>query len=158
MGGLDRMMQNRAQHGLATGDPDADALLAQDGNALLLGVLLDQQMRAEIAFSGPLKLRQRLGHLDMQQIADMDADRFAALCREKPAVHRFANMMAGRVQNLARVIAADYGGEAARLWNDGAEEATIRKRAGKLPGFGAAKLNTLLHALDLFGHRKLGQT
>ncbi len=153
MGGLDRMIQAHGEQGLATGEPDADRLLRNDGNAVVIGVLLDQQVRAEAAFQGPWKLYLRLGHLDMGRIANMDDEAFAAVFAEKPAVHRFSNMMAARVQALARHLAENFGGEAARLWNDDADLATVRRRASLLPGFGPAKIETLPFALRLFGHR-----
>lgn len=147
------MIASRKKDGVATGDPDADALLREDPNAVLIGVLLDQQIRAEMAFSGPLKLYERLGHLDMEKMAGMDPEAFKEMFAEKPAVHRFSNMMADRVQNLARTIADEYDGDASGLWSDADDDQTIEKRAKKLPGFGAAKVKTLTAALDLFGHR-----
>lgn len=153
MGGLDRMIASREKEGVATGDPDVDAFLREDPNAVLIGVLLDQQIRAETAFSGPHKLYQRLGHLDMKKIAEMDPDAFKEVFRQKPAVHRFSNMMADRVQNLARTIVDDYEGDASKIWTEAPDEQTLKKRARDLPGFGAAKVKTLLAALDLFGHR-----
>lgn len=158
MGGLDRMIENWEQAGVATGDPDADALLQRDGNALLIGVLLDQQMRAEIAFSGPLKLRERLGHVDMRRLANMSEEELAKVFQEKPAIHRFPKSMAERTQKLARTIVEEYDGHAANLWKDEANEETIRKRASTLPGFGKAKVLTLMHALTLFGHRQSKET
>ncbi len=151
MGGLDRMKQNWDTQRVATGDPEADALLRADGNALLLGVLFDQQMRAEVAFSGPLKLRERIGHLDMQALAEMDAASLVAVFEEKPAIHRFPSTMAARTQKLAQAIVDDYAGAAANLWA-GADTRTIERRAVRLPGFGKAKVTTLVHALSLFGH------
>ena len=153
MGGLDRMIDRHAKKGTATGDPDADALLREDGNALLIGALLDQQIQAEMAFTGPSKLKDRLGHLDMEMIANMDPDDFKEIFSESPAVHRFTNMMADRTQILAKEIVEEYDGDAARIWNDGAELTTIQTRVQTLPGFGKAKVKTLLHALDFFGHR-----
>src|SRR5690606_25863869 len=111
MGGLDRMITASKEKGIATGDPEADRFLRENPNAILIGILLDQQMRAEVAFSGPYKLYQRLGHLDMKKIAEMDAEKFKAIFSEKPAVHRFANMMAERVQRLASAVAEKYRSE-----------------------------------------------
>lgn len=147
------MIASREKDGVATGDPDADAFLRENPNAVLIGVLLDQQIRAEMAFSGPLKLYERLGHLDMETIAEMDPEEFQEVFARKPAVHRFSNMMADRVQNLARTIAEEYDGDASGLWSDIDDDRAIEKRAKKLPGFGAAKVKTLIAALDLFGHR-----
>ena len=89
MGGLDRMIQTQDQTGVATGDPEADALLRRDGNALLIGVLLDQQMRAEIAFAGPHKLQERLGHLDYEPTCCYEGGEAGETLPGEPAVHRF---------------------------------------------------------------------
>jgi uncharacterized HhH-GPD family protein len=96
MGGLDRIESRLEAEGLALDEPAAEELLRGDANALLIGVLLDQQIRAETAFTGPYGLKQRLGHLDMRKIADMDTEALSEVFGEKPAVHRFASMMAGR--------------------------------------------------------------
>ncbi len=144
------MRLNFEETGTYTRDPDADALLRADGNAVLIGTLLDQQVRAELAFSGPLKLRQRLGHLDLETIATMDPEGFAAVCAQKPGVHRFANMMAGRIQALARAVVDSYGGDGSRLWKDAADAGDFERRATALPGFGPGKVQTLRHALDVF--------
>ncbi len=152
MGGLDRMVTAHQTSGVATGDPQADALLKADGNAVLIGVLLDQQMQAEVAFSGPWKIQQRVGHLDMARLAQMDEEELAAHFKEKPAVHRYPAMMARRVQTLAQAIREQYDGRADGIWTDGADVETVRKRAEALPGFGKTKAYTLLHALQLFGH------
>ena len=153
MGGLDRMISASEKEGIATGDPEADRFLRENPNAILIGILLDQQMRAEIAFSGPHKLHERLGHLDMKKIAEMDPDEFKGIFGEKPAVHRFANMMADRVQNLARAIVEKYQGNAANMWSDTSEKKTVEKRAKELPGFGASKVKMIGPVLDLFGHK-----
>ena len=82
-----------------TGDPDADALLVDDPLALVIGMLLDQQVSMELAFAGPAKLRERLGdRFTAEAIAEMDPDEFEAVCREKPAIHRFPASMATRIQ------------------------------------------------------------
>ena len=107
-----------------TGDPEADALLAREPLALLIGFALDQQITVQQAFSGPLKLQQRLGHLDAARIAAMDPDALEAVFRETPAVHRFPGNMAKRVQELCALVADEYGGDASRLWR----EATRRRR------------------------------
>lgn len=133
------MIATAEKEGIATGDPDADALLREDPNAIVIGILLDQQIRAETAFSGPYKLAQRLGHLDMAKIANMDAEEFKEVFARKPAVHRFANMMADRVQKLAQAIQAKYDGDASKIWADGADLKIVEQRARDLPGFGANK-------------------
>src|SRR5262249_16140845 len=99
-----------------TGNDEADVLIAQDPLALLIGFALDQQVPVPTAFSGPLKLKQRLGTLDARAIADTDPARLEELFRERPAIHRFPGAMAARVQGLAATVADDYGGEAERIW------------------------------------------
>jgi uncharacterized HhH-GPD family protein len=153
MGGLERMIDRQTVEGTATGEPEADALLREDGNAVVIGVLLDQQVRAEMAFTGPHKLKERLGHLDMTKIAEMDSESFGEVFSESPAVHRFTNMMAGRTQDVAREITDKYDGDASAIWSDGVGVDEVKARAGELPGFGDAKTETLVHALDFFGHR-----
>src|SRR3982751_7034773 len=92
-----------------TGDPEADALLAADPMALLIGFTLDQQVTVQKAFSGPLELRRRIGHLDPARIASMDPAELADVFRQRPALHRFPGSMAGRVQAICAAIANDYG-------------------------------------------------
>lgn len=147
------MIDRQTVEGMATGEPEADALVREDGNAVVIGGLLDQQVRAEMAFTGPHKLKERLGHLDMQKIAEMDSEAFGEVFSESPAVHRFTNMMVGWTQDVAREIADKYGGDASAMWNDGADIEEVKARAGELPGFGEAKTETLVHALDFFGYR-----
>lgn len=152
-GGLVRMMERYKDEGTLTGNPDDDDRLRADANAALLGLLYDQRVRAEFAFTGPLRLKDRLGHLDMSKIAEMPFDVFQPLFAEKPAVHRFTNKMAENTQKVARVIADEYDGDAANLWNDGADEATIQKRLRKLPGFGRGKASKIKFVLHYFGQR-----
>src|SRR2546426_6824222 len=95
-----------------TGNEEADALLAQEPLALLIGFALDQQVTVPTAFVGPLKLKQRLGTLEARDIAQTDPSSLEALFREKPAIHRFPGSMARRVQELAAVIDDEYGGRA----------------------------------------------
>lgn len=154
MGGLDRMIAASEQEGVATGDPEADRFLRENANAVLIAILLDQQIRAEIAFAGPYKLHQRLGHLDMNTIASMDSDAFKEVFGKKPAIHRFSNMMADRVQNLARAVSEKYDGDAANMWADVPDAATVQKRAKELPGFGAGKVKMIRPVLELFGHKQ----
>src|SRR2546425_11824464 len=103
-----------------TGNDEADALLAHEPFALLIGFALDQQVPVQTAFTGPLKLKQRLGTLDAGAIAATDPGKLEAAFREKPAIHRFPGTMAQRVQELAAVVVEDYGGGAARGWGGGA--------------------------------------
>jgi uncharacterized HhH-GPD family protein len=126
-----------------TGVDEADALLARDPFALLVGFALDQQVPVPTAFQGPLKLQQRLGTLDPGAIAATDPARLEEAFREKPAIHRFPGAMAARVQELASVVAQEYGGDASRLWREAADGADLRKRISSLPGFGQMKVKAL---------------
>jgi uncharacterized HhH-GPD family protein len=123
-----------------TGNDEADELLAHDPLALLIGFALDQQVPVQTAFSGPLKIKQRLGTL---QIARRDPGEVEAAFREKPAVHRFPGTMATRVQDLAAVVEDEYGSDASRIWNDAADSAELRRRIEGLPGFGEMKIKAL---------------
>jgi uncharacterized HhH-GPD family protein len=122
-------------------DPDADALLARDPLALLIGMLLDQQFPMERAFASPYQLATRLGveRLDADQLAGADPDAFAKAMAGPPALHRYPVAMAGRVQALASHVAEVYGGDAAKLWRDAASGRELLKRVRGLPGFGAQK-------------------
>jgi uncharacterized HhH-GPD family protein len=126
-----------------TGDEQADALIARDPLALLIGFALDQQVTVPTAFLGPLKLQQRLGRLDAAEIAALDPDRLDGIFREKPAIHRFPGNMARRVQELASVVAGEYDGDAARVWTDAADSADLKRRIEALPGFGEMKVKAL---------------
>jgi uncharacterized HhH-GPD family protein len=132
-------------------DPDADKVLAGNPFALLTGMLLDQQYPMEHAFRGPHKILQRFGTLDPEAIASADPDEFAALCSTPPAIHRYGKSMAGRVQQLARVIVDEYDGDAARVWSEAKSGADLMKRLQKLPGYGEqkAKIFTALLAKQL---------
>ena len=149
-GGLVRMLDRLQREGTATKDLDADQFLRDDANAVLLGLLYDQRVLAETAFTGPLKLKQRLGHFDMRKIADHDPDAFKEVFSESPAVHRFVNKMADGTQTVARILADEYDGDAANVWNDGADIATVEKRVKKLPGFGPMKATKLKYCLYYF--------
>ena len=126
-----------------TGDDEADALLARDPLALLIGFCLDQQVTVQTAFAGPLKLERRLGHLDAGRIAAMDPGELDAAFRERPGIHRFPGNMAKRVQALCAAIAEDYDGDAARVWADAADSTELEKRIRALPGFGDMKVIAL---------------
>jgi uncharacterized HhH-GPD family protein len=130
-----------------TGNAEADRLIAAEPLALLIGFVLDQQVPVPTAFSGPLKLQQRLGRLDACEIARLDPERLDSLFREKPAIHRFPGNMAKRVQELAAVIDEDYGGDAGRVWGDAADTADLKKRLEALPGFGEMKVKALSSVL-----------
>ena len=101
-----------------TGNDDADQLLNNDPLALLLGMLLDQQIPMEWAFKGPYTLLERLGELDTSLIASMEPSEFESICKEKPAIHRFPSSMAGRIQDLCQHLVENYDGDAERLWAD----------------------------------------
>jgi uncharacterized HhH-GPD family protein len=126
-----------------TGNDEADALLAQDPLALLIGFALDQQVPVQTAFSGPLKLKQRVGTLDARELASTDPGELEQAFRQKPAIHRFPGTMARRVQELAAVVADEYGGRAERVWTDAADGADLRRRISSLPGFGEMKIKAL---------------
>lgn len=116
-----------------TGDQEANELIATEPLALLIGFVLDQQVPVPTAFSGPLKLKQRLGRLDAAELAGLDPDRLDAIFREKPAIHRFPGSMAKRVQELAAVVAEDYGGDASSVWRDVSGTDDLKRRLEALP-------------------------
>ena len=122
-------------------DPDADALLDRDPLALLIGMLLDQQFPMERAFAGPAGLARRLGvdRLDARALAEYDPEVLAAAFTGPPALHRYPAAMAGRVQALAALLVDRYDGDAAALWRDAPDGATLFRRLKALPGFGAQK-------------------
>src|SRR5690348_2899132 len=126
-----------------TGDPEADALLGESPLALLIGFALDQQVTVQQAFSGPLKLRQRLGHLDPGRIAATPPDELEAVFRERPAIHRFPGNMAKRVRELCALVAEEYDGHAERLWTEATDAADLEARIRALPGFGDMKVIAL---------------
>ena len=122
-----------------TNDADANELLANDPNALLIAIVLDQQITTNKAFSGPLDLKQRLGHLDPARIADMDEDEFLTVFREKPAIHRFPASMGKRVQAACATVRDEYDNSADNIWDNQPDAKTIMKRLGGVPGVGPAK-------------------
>jgi uncharacterized HhH-GPD family protein len=126
-----------------TGNDEADALLAREPFALLVGFAIDQQVPVQTAFAGPLKLKERLGTLDPAAVAATDPARLDEVFREKPAIHRFPGAMAERVHELAAVVAEDYGGDASRLWNEAGNGTELRRRIESLPGFGEMKVKAL---------------
>jgi uncharacterized HhH-GPD family protein len=129
-------------------EPAADALLDANPFALLVGMLLDQQIPMEVAFGGPKKIDDRIGGFDAQVIADYNPAEFAALCSQTPAIHRFPGSMAKRVQALAQVIVDEYGGDAAALWAAGQPEGSdVLRRLKALPGFGEQKAKIFLALL-----------
>ncbi|MDX1886476.1 HhH-GPD-type base excision DNA repair protein [Mycolicibacterium sp. 120270] len=129
-------------------DPGADALLESNPFALLVGMLLDQQIPLEVAFAGPKKIADRMGGVDAREIADYDPEKFAALCAERPAVHRFPGSMAKRIQALAQIIVDRYGGDAAAVWTAGDPDGPeVLARLKELPGFGDQKARIFLALL-----------
>jgi uncharacterized HhH-GPD family protein len=126
-----------------TGDDDADRLLADEPMALLIGFALDQQVPVPTAFTGPLKLKQRLGTLDPGRIAKTDPAALEEAFREKPAIHRFPGAMAARVQDLAALVDERYDGRAERLWTEAKDSQDLRGRIEELPGFGEMKVKAL---------------
>lgn len=141
-----------------TGDAAADRLLTDDPLALLIGMLLDQQVAMETAFAGPLKIAERAGTFDAAALASFDPDAFAELFKATPAVHRYPGSMASRVQALCRAVEEDWGGDAAAIWTQGDPDgATVLKRLKALPGFGEQKARIFLALLGKqYGYRGAG--
>lgn len=131
-----------------TDDDAADQLLTENPLALLIGMLLDQQIAMETAFTGPLKIRERAGSVDAAAIADYDPEEFVEIFRQTPAVHRFPGSMASRVQTLCQTIVDDWDGDASAIWTSGDPDgATVLKRLKALPGFGEQKAKIFLALL-----------
>src|SRR6202171_2552360 len=130
-----------------TGDPEANRLLETDPLALLIGLVLDQQVKMEKAFGGPYELKRRLGHLDVRRIAAMHPDRLVAVFRERPALHRFPGSMAKRTQALCQVIVTDYSGDAGSVWAEARDGDELAARINKLPGCGEMKVKILVAIL-----------
>jgi uncharacterized HhH-GPD family protein len=123
-----------------TDSDEANALIASDPMALLIGFALDQQVPVQKAFAGPLVLRERVGTLDAGALAAADLD---PAFRERPAIHRFPGAMAERVQALAAHVRDEYDGDAARVWTGAADAGALRANLGALPGFGEMKIKAL---------------
>lgn len=131
-----------------SGDPEADRLLSEDPLALLIGMVLDQQIPLERAFSSPRDLRDRLGgKLDAGFIASMDPENLAAVFAERPALHRFPASNAQRVQQLCQIVTEEYGGDASLIWRDASSGAELLERVQALPGFGQQKAKIFLALL-----------
>jgi len=130
-----------------TEDDEANALIARDPLALLIGFALDQQITVQQAFTGPLRLKQRLGSLDAKTIATADPAKLEELFRQKPAIHRFPGSMAARVQELAATIVDEYGGDADRIWTGVDDPQELKRRLAALPGFGDMKVRSMLAVL-----------
>ena len=130
-----------------TGRAEADRLLNTDGTALLIGMLLDQQVPMEWAFAGPATLRDRLGHLDAKQIAAMSEDDFVAVCCAKPAIHRFPAALGRRIHELCGVLVAEYRGRGANVWKGVDDGAELYRRLRALPGYGDEDARLLVAVL-----------
>lgn len=131
-----------------TGEAEADALLTENPLALMIGMLLDQQVTMESAFAGPKKLQERLGGLDAEEIAGADPEEFKKICATPPAVHRFPGSMAGRIQALCVELLASYGGDAQAVWTQGDPDGReVLRRLQALPGFGKQKASIFLALL-----------
>jgi uncharacterized HhH-GPD family protein len=127
-----------------TDSETANALIASDPLALLIGFALDQQVSVQKAFSGPLALKERLGTLDADALADADLE---PVFRQKPAIHRFPGSMAKRVHELAVHVRDNYDGDAARVWTEAGDSADLRANIAALPGFGEMKVKSLAAVL-----------
>ena len=122
-----------------TGDPHADEVLSDSPFALLVGMMLDQQYPMEHAFRGPAKVLDRFGSIEPAAIAAADPEEFATLCSTPPAIHRYGRSMAARLQALAALVEAEYGGDASRIWTGVATGQELLARVMALPGFGKQK-------------------
>lgn len=123
-----------------TDSDEANALVASDPLALLVGFVLDQQVTVQKAFLGPLALRERLGAFDAETLASAELE---PVFRARPAIHRFPAAMAQRVHDLAVHVRDRYGGDAARVWTDAGDAAALRANLAALPGFGEMKVKAL---------------
>ncbi|MFV2064760.1 MAG: HhH-GPD-type base excision DNA repair protein [Chloroflexota bacterium] len=130
-----------------TGDAEADALLAADPMALLIGFVLDQQVSVQKAFGGPLELKRRVGTIDAAALAGMDPGDLDEAFRERPALHRFPGSMAKRTQALCVAIATNYDGDAAMVWSAAVDGPDLEKRLLALPGIGDMKAKALIAIL-----------
>ena len=141
-----------------TGDDAVDQLVATDPLALVIGMVLDQQIPLEKAFRSPYDLRQRLGGtLDAAALAAMDPDALSDIFSARPALHRFPRSMAGRVQSVCAVIVEDYGGDASAIWSSAPDGAQLLKNVKALPGFGDQKARIFVALLGKqFGVRPTG--
>lgn len=139
-GGSLRVMATTKPLLYLSGDPKADKLLSSDPFALLVGMVLDQQVPLEWAFSAPALLNERLGRkADAKLIAGMDPDELATIFRGPPALHRFPGSMAARVRDLAVLVVSEYGGNPTKIWSTATTGAELLRRVEALPGFGKAK-------------------
>jgi uncharacterized HhH-GPD family protein len=136
-GGYDRAVPDRLYF---TSSDEANALIASDPMALLVGFVLDQQVSVQKAFAGPLALQERLGAIDADTLVSADLE---PVFRARPAIHRFPAAMAQRVHDLAAHVRDEYGGDAARVWTEAADADALRANLAALPGFGEMKVKAL---------------
>jgi uncharacterized HhH-GPD family protein len=122
----------------------ADDLISSDPTALLIGFCLDQQITVEHAFTGPLRIVERIGTVNAKELAKVDPGKFEAAFRERPAIHRFPASMAQRVQKMCATIAADYGGDSAAIWNGASNGKDLYNRLRAIPGIGEMKARTIV--------------
>ena len=141
------MPKPRSSDLYVTGIVKADRLLQRDGTALLIGMLLDQQVPMEWAFTGPHTLTERFGHLDPSKFAAMEVERFVTRCCEKPAIHRFPASMARRIHELCGIIAEQYANKGANIWKGVDDASELYARLRKLPGFGDEKARIFIALL-----------
>jgi uncharacterized HhH-GPD family protein len=130
-----------------TGSEEADELLERNPLALLMGMLLDQQVTMELAFKGPYTLEQRLGSLDAAHIAEMPVEQFVAACSAAPAIHRYPKMMGERLHELCQALVDRYNGDAASVWTGASDAKDLRSRLLALPGFGDQKTKIFIALL-----------
>ena len=140
-----------------TDDASANALLADDPFALLVGIVLYQQVAIETAFAGPSRINERLGGLDPQAIAQMDPELLEAAFKEKPAVHRFPGNMAKRVQAVAAFVASEYDGDTSAIWADVDDADELMRRLKAMPGFGDYKATDLPRCAGAKVRRQAGR-
>jgi uncharacterized HhH-GPD family protein len=138
-----------------TPEPAANALLAESGTALLIGLCLEQQVRSEKAMVGPYHLRARIGHLDAKKIASLRPATLDAAFRRPTALHRFPGMMAKRVRALCAIVAQEYGSDGARVWEGVSDAKQLYQRFKELPGFGESKAACAVRILAKYGKKKI---
>ena len=138
--------------------PEANELLQRSPLALVVAMILDQQIPLERAFTAPHDLVRRLGHEpDARELADYDLDALTAVFAERPALHRFPKAMAARVQEACRLLVDRYGGDPARLWTEASDGKDLLKRVAELPGFGKQKAQIFVGLLGKqYGVRPAG--
>jgi uncharacterized HhH-GPD family protein len=132
-------------------DPAADIFLGENPNALLLGVLYDSQYPTRYAFAAPLRLHDRLGHLDMRKIAAMDEESLMEVFSRKSALHRFPNRYARLTKQIAQILVDQYQADASRIWKDASGPEELGKRIMALPAFGEEKTNWTVGMLGRLG-------